>query len=107
MAEPTLQQLFGANCTQDFSYLTISKQDIPGLTANSENTAESLLVGLVLLAGQYLTETNQETNPDIQVTITKGFDSLITRNNTNYRQYQYTIEMQKVDTATSINPADF
>ncbi|MGI2909591.1 hypothetical protein AABK37_41075, partial [Hassallia sp. VBCCA 56010] len=33
------------------------------------NTAESLLVALILKAASYLNETNQSTNNDIQVTI--------------------------------------
>lgn len=109
MAEPTLVQIFGDNATQDSDYLTISKADLAaiGLTASSSNTAESLFVALMLKAATYLTETNQTTNNDIQVTISEGFGSLVTRNNQSYRQYQYTIEMQKLDTTTAVNPADF
>ncbi|MGI2909762.1 hypothetical protein AABK37_42035, partial [Hassallia sp. VBCCA 56010] len=71
------------------------------------NTAESLLVALILKAASYLNETNQSTNNDIQVTISQGFGSLVTRNNQSYRQYQHIIEMQKLDTATAVNRADF
>ncbi|MGI2909847.1 hypothetical protein AABK37_42490, partial [Hassallia sp. VBCCA 56010] len=67
----TLAQVFGDNATQDSSNLTISKADLAaiGLTASSNNTAESLLVALILKAASYLNETNQSTNNDIQVTI--------------------------------------
>ncbi|MGI2903330.1 hypothetical protein [Tolypothrix sp. VBCCA 56010] len=109
MAEPTLAQVFGDNATQDSSNLTISKADLAaiGLTASSSNTAESLFVALMLKAARYLNETNQSTNNDIQVTINEGFGSLVTRNNQSYRQYQYIVEMQKLDTATAVNPVDF
>lgn len=109
MPEPTLIQVFGDNATQDSSNLIISKADLAaiGLTAQSDNTAESLFVALMLKAASYLSETNQTTNQDIQVTISEGFGSLVTRNNQSYRQYQYTVELQKLDTATAVNPADF
>lgn len=109
MAEPTLQEIFGENATQDSSTLTISKSDLQttGLSAATDNTAESLIVAIVLKAAQNLSDTKQETNQDIQVTINKGFDSLVTRNNLSYRQYQYTIEMQKLDTATAPVASDF
>lgn len=108
MAEPTLVQVFGANATQTATDLVIKKSDLAavGLTAAADNTAESLLVALVLNAGTYLTATNQETNADIQVTIEKGLDSFTTRNNQNYRQYSYTVDMQKLDPSV-VSPADF
>lgn len=110
MAEPTLEEVFGDSATQDETTLVISKADLfnsVGLISLEINTAESLLVAIVLQAAKQLNDTAQEQNKDIQVTINKGFDSLVTRNNQNYRQYQYTIEMQKLDTATAPNPADF
>jgi hypothetical protein len=109
MAEPTLIQIFGDNAVQDANTLTISKADLVtiGLVAASENTAESLFVAMLLKAAAYLTETNQTSNADQQITIAKGFDSVPIRNNQQYRQYQYTVELQKLDTATTVNPADF
>jgi hypothetical protein len=109
MAEPTLQQVFGANATQDSSYLTIYKSDLTGLVPSSDNTAESLLVALVLQAMTELSPTKQETNVDIQVTLEKSFggDSIVTRNNQSYRQYSYDLKLQKLDTSTTVNPSDF
>jgi hypothetical protein len=109
MAEPTLQQVFGANATQDSSYLTIYKSDLTGLVPSSDNTAESLLVALVLQAMTELNPTKQETNVDIQVTLEKSFggDSIVTRNNQSYRQYSYDLKLQKLDTSTTVNPSDF
>ncbi|MDZ8190011.1 MAG: hypothetical protein RMX96_34895 [Nostoc sp. ChiSLP02] len=46
----TLQQLFGANASQDISQIIIQKSDLLGLTPATNNTAESLLVALILTA---------------------------------------------------------
>ncbi|MBH8575459.1 hypothetical protein I8752_21090 [Nostocaceae cyanobacterium CENA369] len=46
----TLTQIFGAGATQDSQYLVIPKSDLPGLTPSSNNTAESLVVALLLKA---------------------------------------------------------
>jgi hypothetical protein len=109
MAEPTLIQIFGDNAVQDANTLTISKADLAstGLIAASDNTAESLFVALLLKAASYLTETNQTNNVDQQITIAKGFDSLTTRNNQSYLVYPYSVELQKINTLTTVNPADF
>lgn len=48
MISNTLQQLFGANATQDNQSLVIRKSDLPGLTPSVNNTAESLLVAILL-----------------------------------------------------------
>lgn len=75
MAEPTLLSVFGFGATQTLSSLTIAKADLAsvGLTAQVENTAESLFVALLLLAARELTEPNRA--PDLvnrNVTIPYG-----------------------------------
>lgn len=50
MINLTLQQLFGANAYQDINRVVISKPDFSNLTATSINTAESLLVAIVINA---------------------------------------------------------
>jgi len=61
MPEPSLQSVFGAGATQTASVLSIAKADLAsvGLTAADANTAESLLVALILLAAKELTEANR------------------------------------------------
>lgn len=61
MAEPTLVETFGASATQDGTSLTITKAPMAefGLTANSSNTAESLLGGIVAVAAKNLSEANR------------------------------------------------
>ncbi len=110
MPEPTLVQVFGVNATQTSTTLTISKSDLAtvGLTASANNTAESLLVALVKLWNGYLTEANQETNVDIQVTVEPSqFPSIVFRNEQNYRQNTYNINIQKIDSGTTIDPDDY
>lgn len=50
MQSLTLQQLFGTNAVQDNQSLVIRKSDLPGLTPSANNTAESLLVAILLQA---------------------------------------------------------
>ncbi len=109
MAEPQITDIFGPNAQQTATTLTISKADLAtvGLTATATNSAESLLVAILLLAQKYLNDNNQAINPDIQITIAQSFDTLVTRNNANYRQRSYSINMQKPDTSAAINPNDY
>ncbi|RAM50387.1 MAG: hypothetical protein C6Y22_17480 [Hapalosiphonaceae cyanobacterium JJU2] len=109
MAEPTLQQVFGANATQDANTITISKADLTpvGLTSSATNRAEQLFVAILLKAESYLNPTNQASDSDIQVTIDDGFVSIVNRNSQNYRQSTYTIALQKLDTSSNIDPDDY
>lgn len=110
MAEPSLSQVFGANATQTSTTLTITKADLAsvGLTASANNTAESLIVALILKAAEYLNETNQTTNPDIQVTIAdSNFPQLVTRNSSQYRQTTYNLNLQTLSPTYTLDPDDF
>lgn len=109
MAEPTLTQVFGAGATQTATTLTLAKADFAsvGLVADAANRAEQLFVALLLKVATYLNETNQSTNNDIQVTITPSFAQLVTRNNTQYRQQTYSVNLQRVDTAAAIDPDNY
>ncbi|MDZ8083197.1 MAG: hypothetical protein RMZ69_23835 [Nostoc sp. ChiQUE01a] len=107
MAEPTLQQVLGANATQDATTITIVKADLTGLTASANNTAESLVTGIILKASGYLNSTNQATNTDIQITIEdSNFPQVVTRNNTQYRQTTYNVNFQSADNYT-LDPDNF
>lgn len=50
MQNLNLQQLFGSNVTQDNQSLVIRKSDLLKLTPSANNTAESLLVAILLQA---------------------------------------------------------
>jgi hypothetical protein len=109
MAEPTLQDVFGANATQNGTTLTITKADLTGLTASSNNTAESLLVALILKAFAYLTQTNFESNIDQSIYLANGFPSFTNRgtDNTQYRVDQININLAKIDNDGTIDADDY
>lgn len=109
MAEPTLVQVFGAGATQTADTLTIQKTALvaKGLTAAVDNTAESLLVAIMLVARDRLTTENQNSNPEQSITIDDGFESLTTRNNIKYRQTPLSLNLQRPDTGTLIDPDDY
>lgn len=108
MAEPTLQQVFGANATQTATTLTITKADLTGLTAKLDNTAESLLAAINLKAKGYLNEVNQESNPDIQITIVESdYQNFVLRNNKSYRERTLSINLQQLDVTAGIDPDNY
>jgi hypothetical protein len=110
MAEPSLISLFGASATQSSTLLTLTKADFATLTASSSNTAESLLVALLLKWQSILTSTAQSTNPDQSVRVEKGSESIVTdfnQNNAQYVEVPFTITLRKAYTALTIDPDDF
>lgn len=110
MAEPTLQEVFGAGATQTANAITILKADLPGLTAAADNRAEALWVGLFLRAFGVLTQIRQDTNPEQNIVLRKpdfNADQIVTRNNQNYRQNIFEAVLQKLDTQADIDPDDY
>lgn len=112
MAEPTLTQVFGAGAAQTATTITITKADltVTGLTASASNTAESLLAAIVLKAQGYLTDANFDANIDQSITITPGFNSIVTRpvaggSTAEYRQFQYSVNAHKLDNL-ALDPDD-
>lgn len=109
MPEPTLTAVFGAGASQTSTQLIISKADLPGLTASATNTAESLLVGLVLKAETALTEANQATNVDQSIRIARGDESITTdfETNTKYLENPFTITARRTYTSAGIDPDNY
>jgi hypothetical protein len=109
MAEPTLAEVFGANATQTSTTITITKADLPGLTASANNTAESLLTALLLKAQSNLSQTNFDANLDQSIYISDGFPTFAFRgtNNDQYRVDQLTVNFAKPDTGSTIDPNDY
>lgn len=109
MAEPSLTEVFGAGATQTATTITILKADLPGLTAATDNRAEQLWVGMFLIIKESLTPERQESNPDQNIVIDEPFgsDSLVSRNNQIFRQKSFTINLQKIDTQSTIDPDDY
>lgn len=71
MAEPTLEQVFGAGAIQDNSIVVIQKSALAnvGLTVTATNTAESLFAALLKIAANSLTAQNQSLNADQHCTV--------------------------------------
>lgn len=109
MAEPTLQEIFGSNATQDINTITISKSDLTGLIASANNTGESLLVAILLKAKVNSSQTNFDSNIDQSIYIDNGFSSFTSRgtNNDSYRTDQLTLTLAKPDTNATIDPNDY
>lgn len=109
MAEPTLTEIFGAGATQTATQLTVNKADLPGLTASATNTAESLLVGILLKAKEKLTTVSQDANIEQNLTVEESSfsETLIQRNNQTYRQKTLSVNLQKLDTSAGIDPDDY
>ena len=113
MAEPSLTDVFGAGASQTSANLTVAKSALAavGLSVTAENTAESLLAAIILLAKAKLTEASFSTNIDQSVVIASGFNSIVQRDTGNnnfseYRQFQYTVNFHKIDNNT-FDPDDF
>ena len=109
MAEPTLQQIFGAGSTQTSTSLSIAKADYPALSADAANRAEQMFVAIFIKALSVLTEENQATNTEQSITITKSFspESLVTRNDKQYRQLQFIVNFQKEEVGIELDPNDY
>jgi hypothetical protein len=110
MAEPTLQEVFGAGATQTATTITILKADL-GITATATNRGEQLFAGIVKKAAIDLSTTNFGTNADQSIAMSPGFDSITYRTingvQTAYLQNQLTINFAKVQTSAGITPDDY
>lgn len=108
MAEPTLQSVFGTNATQNTTTLTISKADLTGLTATSSNTAESLLVAILLKAKESLSEANRDINVDQSIAVDVATTpSYTTRNNAVYSRDTITVELDRAAGNLTIDPDNY
>jgi hypothetical protein len=110
MAEPTLQEVFGAGATQTATTITILKADL-ALTASATNRAEQLLAGICKKAATNLTSANFSTNGDQSITVSTGFDSLVYRTIANTQQTllqtQLTFNFAKIQATSGISPDDY
>lgn len=110
MSVPTLTEVFGPGATQDGSVLTIVKADLAsvGLTASSSNTAQSLIVAVVLKAFSSLTETNRATDfPNRHVTFYYGGQDLQLQSDVNYRRDVYQMNLYKTTPLVTVDPDDY
>jgi len=108
MSEPTLTEVFGEGTIQDADSIIIPKANLTGLEVRTENTAESILAGLVRLWAKSLSQSNQESNPNQQITvINSNSPSFVFRNDNNYKQITYTVSFEKLDSTSELDPNDY
>jgi hypothetical protein len=110
MAEPTLQEIFGAGATQDATTITILKADLP-MTAAASNRGEQVFAAIFKKASTALSPTNFDTNTDQSISIANGFDSLIYRTiggvTSTFIQAARTVGFAKQQAANGILPDDY
>ncbi len=110
MAEPTLQEIFGAGATQSATTITILKADLP-MTSAAVNRGEQCFAAIVKKASTKLTTAEFATNADQSVTIAAGFDSLAYRTigtvQDTLLQTQLTINFAKLQPTSGITPDDY
>jgi hypothetical protein len=110
MAEPTLQDIFGAGATQDATAIHILKANLP-MTSAAVNRAEQVFAAICKKAGTTLTAANFSSNPDQSVSIAPGFDSLAYRTvgtaQETLLQTQLTINFAKLQPSVGITPDDY
>jgi hypothetical protein len=110
MAEPTLQEIFGAGATQTATTITILKADLP-MTSAAVNRGEQCFAAIVKKAGVNLTTENFATNANQSITIAAGFDALAYRTIATVQetllQTQLTINFAKVQVTSGVTPDDY
>jgi hypothetical protein len=110
VAEPTLQEIFGAGATQTATTVTILKSDLP-MTASATNRAEQILAAIAKKASSALTTTTFGTNLDQSINIASGYDQLVYRTidgtPTPYLQNQLTFNFAKVQSSAGITPDEY
>ncbi len=94
MQQLTLQQLFGARAYQDSDRLVINKGDLFNLSASATNTAESLLVAIVINAcrqfeGNVTDELDRLVTDQLNHPITYNNSKLFELLNVFYWNHQY------------------
>lgn len=110
MAEPTLQEIFGAGATQDATAIHILKANLP-MTSAAVNRGEQIFAAIVKKASTKLNTTDFATNGDQSVTIAAGFDSLAYRTigtvQETLLQTQLTLNFAKVQPTSGVTPDDY
>jgi hypothetical protein len=110
LAEPTLQEIFGAGATQDATTITILKADLP-MTALAVNRGEQIIAAMLKKASTGLGATTFGTNIDQSVSIAPGYEQIVYRTVNNnpvaYLKAPLTIDFHKIQATAGITPDDY
>lgn len=110
MAESTLVEVFGSGAIQDANTITIQKSALAakGLTVTATNSAESILVALIMLASDSLTETARATDTvNRNLSILYAGQDLIEVSGINYRRDAFSLLLYKQQALTTLDPDDY
>lgn len=108
MAVPTLAEVFGPGASQTATTLTINKADLPTLTASADNTAQQLVVGIILKIMQKLSPENHDADPDVKIEISNGGQSVIPgTGGVNSRQDNFPMTFYKSVAAEQVDADDY
>ncbi len=107
MAEPTIQEVFGANSAQDENTLTLTKADYGDFTPSANNSGEAVFTAVFLESSTKFTEENQAADSDISITILKTGQTNITRNALPFIRHSYTVSFDVPDETSVIKPSAF
>lgn len=111
MAEPTLQEVFGANATQSATDIVIKKADLAstGLVAAVDNKAEQLFVGMLLRSAATLTEASRQSDQSNRnVTVYYGGQDLTGNASTGtFRRDAYSVLLYKPRALDPVSPSDY
>lgn len=103
MAEPTITEVFGNNASQTATELVVSKADFAalGLPQVADNTAESLLMAIILKAQSELTPDNRAAdNTNRQVTVEPTTPDIFDDGATTYERKSYYVTVYSPYTET-------
>jgi hypothetical protein len=110
VAEPTLQEIFGAGATQTATTITILKADLD-LTAAAINRGEQVFAAVVKKAALTLTSTNFGTNSDQSIVVNPTFEQVIYRTVANvqtaFLKTPLEVGFHKLQSSAGITPDDY
>jgi hypothetical protein len=101
MADPTIQDVFGAGATQTATTLT----------ASATNGGEAVAMGIVLKLQTTLTTAARDADLDRSLAVERSFDQIVTRTvgttTNDYYQSGFTVTAQKLNAAGAIDADDY
>jgi hypothetical protein len=110
LANPSLEDIFGAGASQTINTITIVKADLP-MTALSANNGEQIFAAIAKKAADKLTPATFGTNPDQSISIVSGYNQTVYRtingNPVEHLQVPLTINFTKPQLSPGITPDDY
>lgn len=110
MSEPLLTDVFGAGAVQDVSTVTVQKSALSavGLTPGAANTAESILLSIIMIASNSLTESNRLTDSVLRnVSVSYSGQDLVEGSGSNFRRDAWTVLAYKDTPIVAVDPDDY